>query len=64
MSDLIEDMWVLKPAFALKQFWYVVFIELYEENPASQMYMVGKWEIISRAFSVIDIAPKCDKCSF
>lgn len=35
MSGLIEDSWIALSVSAFNLFQYVVFVEMYEENPAS-----------------------------
>ena len=40
MADLIEDNWILISIFIVSWLWYVFFIEISEENPIWQGYLV------------------------
>lgn len=51
LLGLIEDNWILKSASAFNLYRYVVFIEVYKDNTASQIYVVGKLRDILIVFT-------------
>lgn len=46
MSGLKEDRLILSSASAFNLLQYVIFIEVYEENPASPRYTTGKKSVL------------------
>lgn len=51
MVGLIGNGWTLIPASSYNLLQYVVWVEIYEENPASYTYIVGRGRSILLAFS-------------
>lgn len=47
-DGLVEDCRIFIPASAFNLSFYVVLIKVYEENPASHRYIVGKGKTCSR----------------
>lgn len=47
ISGLKEDSWILVSVCAFNLLWYVILVEIYEENLASPSFVVGKEESIS-----------------
>lgn len=46
MSDLDEGSWSSMPTAALSLLQYVVSVDIYEENPASHIFVVGNISIV------------------